>query len=832
MRLSIAGSLRLALTVLTVVLAAVAAGAVISLYSSRQGYERTLVRTSELATAVANLSTAGIAEAVILRAPPSPRLGPARLRALRAFDRAAQTAAQLARPDPASARLVGVQVALQAQIRQLAGAGRLRLAAAGGPLARTATIADRVQVRQEALERSAQARAHRDSRSALTVVTLAGGLALICALVLIGALIRSMRGPLDELVAATRELAAGGRVRRVRPAGPSELRALGRAFNAMGADLVAAQSQIEAERHRLAVTIESLGDGLLVTGEDGATIRTVNPCAAQLVPELPPGARTDDDASPLPSLEVALEKEIVIETDGRILAVTAVRLGVDGVDGVDGADGADGVVWTVRDVAQRTRLERAKSEFVATASHELRSPLTSIKGFVELLHRSGEHLTPRQREFVDIILRSTDRLVELVSDLLDVARIEADSVEISRRPIDIGEAVREVAELMGPRIEAKRQRLGVYVSPALPLALADPARIRQIIANLLTNAHLYTEPGGRIHIGVEADRARVRIVIADSGIGMSETERERAFERFFRARAGDESVPGTGLGLSIVKSLVDLHEGEIELESQPGRGTTFHVLIPAAVVHAADGPSLDVIRGRRILIVDDEPEIAALIADQLAPLDVRATIATDGETALAYLRSEHFDAITLDILMPGMDGFEVLHAIRSDTELRAIPILFVSVFAGRRELAGEWTVGKPIDADELRDVLAAAVRAGRSRVLVIARDELQVRLEPALDELGIEHQWETTVAAAARVCGERRFEVALIDIGIRNPRAALQALDLRGRRLRPAVILFSDDETPAPPGISELGMEVVGVQDAAQALLGALRGELTTSGRV
>ncbi len=440
---------------------------------------------------------------------------------------------------------------------------------------------------------------------------------------------------------------------------------------------------------------------------------------------------------------MALEREIVVETDGRILAVTAVRLGAAGVGGV---------VWTVRDVAERTRLERAKSEFVATASHELRSPLTSIKGFVELLHRSGEHMTPRQREFVDIILRSTDRLVELVSDLLDVARIEADSVEISRRPIDIGEAVREVAELMGPRIEAKQQRLGVYVSPALPLALADPARIRQIIANLLTNAHLYTEAGGRIHIGVEADRARVRIVIADSGIGMTESERERAFERFFRARAGDESVPGTGLGLSIVKSLVDLHEGEIELESEPGRGTTFHVLIPAAVVPAGDGPSLEVIRGRRILIVDDEPEIAALVADQLAPLDVRATIATDGESALAHLRSGHYDAITLDILMPGMDGFEVLRQIRADHELRAIPILFVSVFAGRRELAGEWTVGKPIDADELRDVLAAAVRAGRSRVLVVAREQLQVRLEPALDELGIEHQWETTAAAAARVC--------------------------------------------------------------------------------
>ncbi len=827
MRLSIAGSLRLALTALTVVLAAVAAGAVISVYSSRQGYERTLVRSSELATAVAKLATAAIAEATILRDHPSPRPGPARLRAVGAFDRAARTAAQLARGDPASARLIGVQIALQSQIRQLAGAGYLQIAAAAGPIAQTAAIAGRVQLRQQALQRSALARTQRESRGALTVVALAGGLALASALVLIGAIIRSMRGPLDELVAATRELAAGGRARRVRPAGPSELRALGRAFNAMGADLVTARSQIEAERRRLAVTIESLGDGLLVTGDDGVTIRTVNPRAAQLVPELPPGGRTDDDGSPLPALEVALEREIVVEIDGRILAVTAVRLGVAG------ADGMGGVVWTVRDVAQRTRLERAKSEFVATVSHELRSPLTSIKGFVELLHRSGEHLTPRQREFVDIILRSTDRLVELVSDLLDVARIEADSVEISRRPIDIGEAVREVSELMGPRIEAKQQRLGVYISPALPLALADPARIRQIIANLLTNAHLYTEAGGRIHIGVEADRARVRIVIADSGIGMTEPERERAFERFFRARSGDESVPGTGLGLSIVKSLVDLHEGEIELESQPGRGTTFHVLIPAAVVHGADGPSLDVIRGRRILIVDDEPEIAALVADQLAPLDVRATIATDGETALAYLRAEHFDAITLDILMPEMDGFEVLSAIRADNELQAIPILFVSVLAGRPELAGEWTVGKPIDADELRDVLAAAVRAGRSRVLVVARAELQVQLEPALDELGIEHQWETTVAAAARVCGERRFEVALIDTGIRNPRAALQALDLRGRRLRRGVILFSDDDTPAAPGMSEFGMEVVPVQEAAQALLGALRGETDhASGRV
>jgi DNA-binding response OmpR family regulator len=174
--------------------------------------------------------------------------------------------------------------------------------------------------------------------------------------------------------------------------------------------------------------------------------------------------------------------------------------------------------------------------------------------------------------------------------------------------------------------------------------------------------------------------------------------------------------------------------------------------------------------------------------------------------------------------MPDMDGFEVLRRIRSDPELRSIPIVFVSVFSSSLELAGEWVVDKPIDADELRNVLAAAVRAGRSRVLIVGRAELQSSLEPALDELGIEHQWETSGAAAARVCGERRFEVALIDVGIRNPQAILQALDLRGRRLRRAVILFSDGASPTPQGIVNLGMEVVPVEDAAHALLGTLRG--------
>jgi signal transduction histidine kinase len=773
MRLPIARSFRLALIGLTIVLAIVAAAGVVSLVRARQHYESALTHTSRVATAVADLTSAGIAETVVLRQA-SATGNPAARQAIQRFDRAAAVATSLARPDPLSARLVAAQIAQQVLVRRLVAGGRLRTATAiGGPLQRMVGIAAALQSRQQSLERAAAGSARSKSRRAIAVVIVAGLLALLGVL------------------------------------------ALGAAFNAMGANLVDAQVRIEAERRRLAVTIESLGDALLVTEPGSSAIATINPRASELMPELGVGDRVDGAGSPLPPLPIALEKESVIHHGGRTLAVTAAPLGSE----------ADGVVWTVRDVTERARLEQAKTEFVATASHELRSPLTSIKGFIELLDRAPENMSDRQREFIDIILRSTDRLVELVDDLLDVASFESDSVEITRRPIDLGEAVREIAELMGPRIAEKHQRLGIYVAPALPLALGDPRRIRQIIANLMTNAHMYTDEGGRIHIGVEADRAWVRIVVADSGIGLTQEEREHVFERFYRVHGAEAAIPGTGLGLSIVKALVELHEGEIEVDSEPGRGTTFHVFIPAAIAGRDAGQAREVIRGRRVLIVDDEPEVAELIARHLEPLEVRAMIATSGEQAMQQLRTQRIDAITLDITMPGMDGFEVVRRIRADPELRAIPILFVSEFAGRRELAGEWAVGKPIDADELRDVLAAAIRAGRSRVLVVGRHVLQPTLEPALDELGIEHQWETSGAAAARVCGERRFEVALIDVGIRNPGAAVQALDLRGRRLRRAVILFSDGDTPTPSGIVKLGIEVVGLQDAAQALLAALRGD-------
>ena len=184
--------------------------------------------------------------------------------------------------------------------------------------------------------------------------------------------------------------------------------------------------------------------------DNGDRVTSMNPRAGELVPGLRVGAAAHGPGSPLPQLAEALAGEVMVRRENDLtLAVTAARLA--------GPDG--GTVWTLRDITERARLEQAKSDFVATASHELRSPLTSIKGFIELLETTNaENLTERQREFIAIVLKSTDRLVDLVNDLLDIARIESGQFEVHARSVDLRETIEEVAALMTPRLEGKRQQ--------------------------------------------------------------------------------------------------------------------------------------------------------------------------------------------------------------------------------------------------------------------------------------------------------------------------------------------------------------------------------------
>ena len=808
-KVSIGRAVWVGLLGVTLLLGAISAFAVAGIFDARQDYEDKLADSYDLQVSAGRLLTAGVLEAAVLERR-GERAVRARELAREAFEEEARTAGQLAQSDPESADIIRRRIAAQERAREIAQSGTLQEDGPdplGSALLTARALSRDLSARQEARRQEARDEANDDTRRSVIIAVATGAGALIGAIALITLLVASMRRPLDDLVGATGRIAGGDLDSRVEPSGPRELRDLADSFNTMAGELDAAQNRLLEERRRLAITIESLGDALVVC-DAGGTVISVNPRARELVPTLEPGSASQGPESPLPDQGDALRGEVLVDDEEeRILAVTAAEM-----------EGG-GYVWTLRDISDRARLERLKTEFVATASHELRSPLTSIKGFVELLSRS-DGLDAKQREFLDVILLSTNRLVDLVNDLLDVARIEAGQFEIHRRATDVVEAVREVATLIEPRIADKAQELELHLPRLVPPALADPARLRQITTNLITNAHLYTPPRGRIEVALEAEEHAIVLTVSDNGRGMTREEQEHIFDRFYRGADG-RIAPGTGLGLSVVKSLVDLHGGSITVESEPEKGSRFTVRIPRQPL-AEGGPlPREALRGRKVLVVEDEPEIAELIAVHLEPYEVETTIAHSGAEAMDHLRRERFDAMTLDILMPGMSGFDVLERVRADPELSRISIVFVSVYSGREALAGEWTVAKPIDAEQLTDALGSAVLAGRTRVLVVGRESLQQRLEPALDRLSLEHDWVTSGPTAARMCEEHRYEVALVDAGMRSPHTVLSALDLRGRRLRRAVLVFTTGEERAGI-VATLEADPVPIEEAATAVLQVL----------
>jgi signal transduction histidine kinase len=235
-----------------------------------------------------------------------------------------------------------------------------------------------------------------------------------------------------------------------------------------------------------------------------------------------------------------------------------------------------------RRAGERDQLETMKDEFVLTASHELRSPLTSVQGFAELLMLERDKLEPNQADTVEIILDNTRHLVRLLNDLLDLARSDAGRLTIKPAPTDVASLVEDPVRTMTSQTQAKDQALAKEIQPGLPQVNVDRDRIRQVLVNLLTNAHEYCPEGASILVTATGQADGVRLAVSDDGPGMAADQLEHIFERFTRGDAGlTQHVGGTGLGLAISKSLVELHGGSITAESVEGHGSTFCVWLPA-----------------------------------------------------------------------------------------------------------------------------------------------------------------------------------------------------------------------------------------------------------
>jgi signal transduction histidine kinase len=225
-------------------------------------------------------------------------------------------------------------------------------------------------------------------------------------------------------------------------------------------------------------------------------------------------------------------------------------------------------------------LDRLKDEFVSLVSHDLRTPLTSIKGYVELL-AENESLDDESRAFVGVVDRNTDRLLQLVDDLLFVARVQAGALDLAIDEVELGGVAADCVEAVRPRADAAGVTLALERDGAVR-ARGDGRRIAQLLDNLVSNAVKFTPAGGSVEVVVRAEGAVAALEVADTGIGMSAEDRERLFERFFRATSAvDRQIPGTGLGLHIAKAIVDAHGGRIEVGARPGGGTVFRVELQA-----------------------------------------------------------------------------------------------------------------------------------------------------------------------------------------------------------------------------------------------------------
>jgi signal transduction histidine kinase len=249
---------------------------------------------------------------------------------------------------------------------------------------------------------------------------------------------------------------------------------------------------------------------------------------------------------------------------------------------LDDRGGFLGRIWTLREVTEQRELDRLKDDFVATVSHELRTPLTSMMGFLEMI-REGEagELNDEQQRFLAIVYRSSERLQRLVGDLLFVARLDANGLQLQFADVDVTEVVREAVESTAALARSRAIDLRSELAD-VPSIFGDRERLSQLVGNLISNALKFTPPGGRVDVSLRNLGERARIEVRDTGLGMAEEDRARAFDRFFRASATRDHAPGVGLGLTIVKTIVEGHGGTIEVASREGVGTAFTIELPLA----------------------------------------------------------------------------------------------------------------------------------------------------------------------------------------------------------------------------------------------------------
>ena len=477
-----------------------------------------------------------------------------------------------------------------------------------------------------------------------------------------------------------------------------------------------------------------------------------------------------------------------------------------------------GFAKITRDISERKRIEQLKDEFVSTVNHELRTPLTSIAGSLGLLEGgAGGALPPGAGRLISIAHANCQRLIRLINDMLDVEKIQSGKMRFEMARIDLSELASRCVEAMQGYSEQPNVQI-VLTSGTDTGVRADSDRVTQVMTNLISNAVKFSPPGGEVHVSVTAVDRLVRLCVRDEGPGIPHEFRSRIFSKFAQADSSDtRQKGGTGLGLVIAKEIVERHGGRLWFESEPGKGTSFFVDLPAA------GAGAPVSEGRPIVLVcEDDDDIAAVLTQMLARDNlVVDRVATLAEARNALRGPRPYEVLLLDLTLPDGDGISLIRELRATSDTQTLPIIVVSAQAERGRDAVDaralnvldW-MDKPIELARLQRAVQTALSHVSLRRPVILHveddhDILQVTAS-ALSRVG-EIVPAESLAAARAFLAARRPDLVILDIAL---------ADGSGLELLPE--LSHDSETLVP-------VVIFSVQDPPESLVPQVGAVMTKS---
>ena len=402
---------------------------------------------------------------------------------------------------------------------------------------------------------------------------------------------------------------------------------------------------------------------------------------------------------------------------------------------------------------------QAKSQFLANMSHELRTPLNAVIGLTEMLKEDAEddenedYLEP-----LDRIHNASKHLLTLINDILDLSKIEAGKIELFEEEFSLPKMVEDVIETSKPLAEKNDNRIEIRMDQDLNSIYADQTRVRQIILNLISNACKFTEKG-EVHIEVrkilEVETDLIEISVRDTGIGLSEEQQKKLFQAFTQADSSTtRKYGGTGLGLTITRQLSRLMGGDVTVESELGKGTKFTASLrlkrsdastPDQVLPARPKPEFSKEDGssRKILIIDDDPTVRELMRRQLERDGFEVHSASDGKEGITKAREIKPDLITLDILMPDLDGWSVLRSLKADPEVSSIPVVMASILDEKNKgfsLGAADYLSKPLERERLIGSIRNLIGEGEGKKVMLVDDDPGMRLSvrEALSRSGYE----------------------------------------------------------------------------------------------